>query len=68
MGPGAAGARPARRQKPFEGSARQRRGRLLRRVLAEGAVALDEEDRPIAVGLVRDGLAVLSRGRLAPPR
>ncbi|HEY2317032.1 MAG TPA: A/G-specific adenine glycosylase [Solirubrobacteraceae bacterium] len=68
VGPGAAGARSARRPQPFEGSARQRRGRLLRRVLAEGAVAVDEEDRPIAVGLARDGLAVLSGGRLTAPR
>jgi len=57
-----------RRQKPFEGSARQRRGRLLRRVLAEGSVAVPDGEREIAAGLAADGLAVLSRGRLSPPQ
>jgi A/G-specific adenine glycosylase len=61
-------AGPARRQKPFEGSVRQRRGRLLRRVLAEGAVAVGEAEREIAAGLAGDGLAVLEDGRLRPPR
>jgi A/G-specific adenine glycosylase len=57
----------SRRQKPFEGSVRQARGRLLRRVLAEGELALTDEDREIAAGLARDGLAVLRGGRLSPP-
>ncbi|HEX5191429.1 MAG TPA: A/G-specific adenine glycosylase [Solirubrobacteraceae bacterium] len=39
-----------RRQRPFAGSLRQRRGQLLRRVLENGAVAAD--------GLVVDGLVV----------
>ena len=65
---GAGGSRPVRRQKPFEGSVRQRRGRLLRRVLAEGVVALEDEDREIAAGLARDGLAVLAGDRLTAPR
>jgi A/G-specific adenine glycosylase len=60
-------ARAARRQAPFEGSARQRRGWLLRRVLAEGSVAVDEDDREVAASLVQDGLAVLSESRLRPP-
>jgi A/G-specific adenine glycosylase len=60
-------ARPQRRQKPFVGSARQHRGRLLRRVLAGGGVTVEPEDREIAAGLARDGLAVLSGGRLCPP-
>jgi A/G-specific adenine glycosylase len=61
-------AAPAlRRQKPFEGSDRQRRGRLLRRVLAEGGVAVGEAEREIAAGLARDGLARLRAGRLYPP-
>ena len=58
-----AAAGRARRQKPFEGSDRQRRGRLLRQVLAEGAVAVGAVDAEIAAGLDADGLAVL-QGRL----
>ena len=57
-----------RRQKPFAGSVRQRRGRLLRRVLAEGSVAIEEDEREIAAGLAQDGLAVLRGRRLSPPR
>ena len=64
---GDGGAGPARRQETFEGSVRQRRGRLLRRVLAEGAVALEADDRGIAAGLAHDGLAVLDGGWLRRP-
>jgi A/G-specific adenine glycosylase len=56
-----------RRQRPFEGSVRQQRGRLLRRVLAEGAVVVSARELEVAAGLARDGLAVLERGRLRPP-
>jgi A/G-specific adenine glycosylase len=68
----AAGAAPAsvppsRRQKPFQGSLRQRRGRLLRRVISEGAVAVRDADRDAAAGLAQDGLAVLADGWLRPP-
>lgn len=60
-------ARPAvRRQKPFEGSLRQRRGRLLREVVAAGAAFVAEADHEAAVGLDEDGLAVLSGGYLGP--
>ncbi len=62
------GAGPARRQKPFEGSVRQRRGRLLRRVLADGAVKVGEDELAVAAGLAADGLAVLRDGWLGPPR
>jgi A/G-specific adenine glycosylase len=58
---------PPRRQPPFEGSVRQRRGRLLRRVLTEGTVALAPNDNEIAAGLAGDGLAVLRDGRLCAP-
>jgi A/G-specific adenine glycosylase len=62
------GARlPARRQKPFEGSLRQRRGRLLRRVIAEGSVDLGRADVEAAAGLAQDGLIVLSDGWLCAP-
>jgi A/G-specific adenine glycosylase len=65
VGDGSAG--PPRRQAPFEGSARQRRGRLLRRVLDEGSVALAPSERGIAAGLADDGLAVLRDGCLCAP-
>jgi A/G-specific adenine glycosylase len=56
-----------RRQKPFEGSVRQRRGRLLRRVLEEGAVPVDAGEAHIVAGLADDGLVVLEGGWLHPP-
>lgn len=62
-----AGGLPARRQKPFEGSLRQRRGRLLRHVIAERQVAEQDADREAASGLAQDGLIVLTdRWLLAP--
>ncbi len=64
----ASGPPESRRRRPFEGSLRQRRGRLLRRVIAEGAVTVAEVDGEAAVGLARDGLAVLADGRLLAPR
>ncbi len=60
----------ARRQARFEGSLRQRRGALLRRVLGEGEVAmarLDADDARAAEGLVAEGLLSLAEGRLRPP-
>jgi A/G-specific adenine glycosylase len=71
--PGAGGAgdqadRPATlRQKPFEGSLRQRRGRLLRQVIAEGTVALGHADQDAALGLAQDGLVVMADGRVCAP-
>src|SRR5438094_272211 len=49
---------PIRRQKAFEGSFRQRRSRLLKR-LADGAAELETLDRPALEALVGDGLAVI---------
>ncbi|HET8980531.1 MAG TPA: A/G-specific adenine glycosylase [Solirubrobacteraceae bacterium] len=66
-GPGDPAARPARRQPPFAGSLRQRRGRLLREVLRAGAVAAGEADPEAAASLAADGLIVVARGRLLPP-
>ena len=64
-GPGSA---PAGRRRPrFEGSVRQRRGELLRQVLARGAVRVADADRHVAAGLAADGLAVLVDGVLRPP-
>ena len=54
-----------RRQPRFEGSLRQRRGRLLARVLDVGALALDsvdDADVEAAAGLVADGL-IRAEGR-----
>jgi A/G-specific adenine glycosylase len=57
-----------RRARAFEGSLRQRRGQLLRRVLADGAVATGDADPEAAAGLVQDGLVQLADGRLLAPR
>jgi A/G-specific adenine glycosylase len=60
--------RPAtRRQKPFDGSLRQRRGRLLRQVIADGTVALAQADQDAALGLAQDGLVLMTDGRLCAP-
>lgn len=60
--------RPAsRRRKPFEGSMRQRRGQLLRRVIAEGSIAVTDADRDAAVGLAADGLVALADGWVLAP-
>jgi A/G-specific adenine glycosylase len=57
---------PLRRQRAFEGSFRQRRSRLLKR-LADGAVELDALDRPALDALVGDGLAVVEGDRAKLP-
>jgi len=67
-GPEPLGSGPARRRQPrFEGSLRQQRGRLLARVIAEGAVHVADADRHVAAGLAADGLAVLDGSRLLAP-
>jgi A/G-specific adenine glycosylase len=58
---------PVRRQKPFEGSVRQHRGRLLRQVLEEGPVRVAGRDVEVAAGLDGDGLARLEDGWLRAP-
>jgi len=68
-GPGEPADGPViRRQKPFAGSLRQHRGQLLRRVIAEGVVAVADADRQAAAGLVQDGLVVLSDPWLRAPQ
>lgn len=67
-GPGADAARPKpRRQARFEGSLRQRRGRLLARVIAEGSVPVGGVDREAAEGLVADGLVRRAGDELCAP-
>ena len=57
---------PERRQGPFEGSRRQARGALLRR-LAVGPVPVADADPAIVAGLVGDGLAVVRGGLVSLP-
>jgi A/G-specific adenine glycosylase len=64
--PGDAPAR-ARRREPFQGSLRQRRGRLLAQVIAERAVSLRDADPEAAAGLADDGLVVIAGGRILAP-
>lgn len=66
-GPASGAGGRERRQAPFEGSVRQRRGRLLARVLAEGRVTLDEAEREVAEALAADGLVMVLDGCLTPP-
>jgi A/G-specific adenine glycosylase len=62
---GAADPAPrSRRQARYEGSLRQRRGALLRRVVADGSIPLAAVDREAADGLLRDGLLTLRDGCL----
>ena len=60
-------ARRARRQKPYAGSLRQRRGALLARVLADGGVRRADSDDAAAAGLILDGLIVEDGPWLRPP-
>lgn len=56
-----------RRQARFEGSLRQRRGRLLGRVIALGAIPVADADGEAAAGLVADGLIRRDGDRLCAP-
>jgi A/G-specific adenine glycosylase len=55
------------RQKPFEGSFRQRRGRVMARLRAEPSVAVDDLDPEALRSLVADGLAVVTGGAAGLP-
>jgi A/G-specific adenine glycosylase len=57
---------PKRRRERFEGSRRQARGALLRRVTA-GPVALGDADATVATALARDGLVSIHDGRITLP-
>ena len=54
-------------QAPFEGSFRQRRGRVMARLREADAVAVRELDAEALESLVADGLAVVTRGRASLP-
>ena len=62
-----AATRTTPRATRFEGSVRQRRGQLLRQVIALGGITVEEADREAANGLAQDGLAMFADGRLLPP-
>ena len=59
--------RRGRRQPPFAGSLRQRRGWLLGAVLSERAVPVRTADREAAAGLLADGLLSTDGDWLRPP-
>jgi A/G-specific adenine glycosylase len=67
-GPAAAPRRAARTRRAYEGSVRQRRGRLLRQVLTDGRLPLATADREIAQQLASEGLVAIHGDHvLAPP-
>jgi A/G-specific adenine glycosylase len=51
----------------FDGSLRQRRGQLLRQVIANGAVPAADADPEAAAGLSEDGLVLIADGWLLAP-
>lgn len=55
------------RQAPYEGSARQARGRVLRALVAGSAVAPRDVDAGILAGLVADGLVQVADGEVRLP-
>ena len=55
------------RQQPFEGSFRQRRGRVMARLRVEPKVAITELDGEALSSLVSDGLAVVDGGAATLP-
>jgi len=58
--------KPLRKQGPFEGSFRQRRASVLR-LVAESTRELEQLDDEAVRALQRDGLVVVSGGRVALP-
>ncbi len=61
------GERP-RRQPPYRGSMRERRGAVLARLRAEPSVKCSELDADAVASLVTDGLARVNRGRVSLPQ
>jgi A/G-specific adenine glycosylase len=66
-GPVAGNLTAKRRQAPYRGSVRERRGRLLRQVLSEGPIAMESADGQAAWGLVADGLVLCDGTWLRAP-
>jgi A/G-specific adenine glycosylase len=66
-GPDTSAIGAPRPSRPFEGSLRQRRGRLLARVIAEGSIPVAGADAEAAQGLVADGLIERTAWRLSAP-
>jgi A/G-specific adenine glycosylase len=58
---------PLRKQSPFEGSFRQRRSAVLRRLVASGPLAVGELDGDALQALVADGLASVEAGTATLP-
>ncbi|MFI5048263.1 MAG: A/G-specific adenine glycosylase [Gaiellales bacterium] len=58
---------PLRRQSRFEGSFRQRRSTLLKRLAAEGRIPVDDVDGEALAALVSDGLAAVDAGTATLP-
>jgi A/G-specific adenine glycosylase len=58
----------SRRQAPYRGSMRERRGGVLARLRAEPSVRARELDADALASLVADGLARVARGRVSLPR
>ena len=58
---------PLRKQSRFEGSFRQRRSALLKRLAAEGRVPVDDVDGEALAALVSDGLAAVDAGTATLP-
>src|SRR6478672_8771736 len=58
---------PLRKQSRFEGSFRQRRSALLKRLAAEGRVPVEDVDGEALAALVGDGLATVDQGTASLP-
>jgi A/G-specific adenine glycosylase len=58
---------PLRKQSRFEGSFRQRRSTLLKRLAAEGRVPVEDVDGEALAALVADGLAAVDHGTASLP-
>lgn len=58
---------PVRKQSRFEGSFRQRRSTLLKRLAAEGRVPVEDVDGEALAALISDGLAAVDAGTATLP-
>ena len=58
---------PLRKQSRFEGSFRQRRSALLKRLTREGRIPVGDADGEALAALVSDGLATVDEGTATLP-